>query len=431
MTKIVPIHSSSKHPKEMYWLAFIEMCQRFAFWGIGNLLVLYLVSHLGFQESRADHIYGLFSGIAFILPLLGGYVADRTCHFRSVILGSCFTIVGSLLMVFSHQKTLCFALFFAALGAGLFTPSIYALLGRLYHEKHHLREGGFSIYYASVNIGVFLATISMGSLGHHGMWPLAFFLAASIQALGLMAFLYIRRRPQFFKTHSIFLQKREEKPLHQRDKHRILLILILSVLSIMFWMAYNQGWSSMSIFILKYTDKHLGALEFAPSWILSTESLFLVLLAYPLACFYKYLSSKNKNPSPTVKMIFSFLFMGGCFFLLSIGSSHLTHANSTGAVSPLYVIGGYFFMALAEMLLAPIGLALVTHLSPHRYTAFLVGFWYVCIGIAYYLGASLASLMDRFTYLREFFEIFTIACLATALILIIFEKILSKLRHID
>jgi len=133
MAKALP---SPRQPKAMYLLALTEMCQRFAFWGIGNLLVLYLVQHQNFSDIRADHLFGLFTGVAFVLPVIGGYIADRMNYRLPVICGILCSSIGCFLITFGNVTMLYVALGLIAIGAAIFTPSIYALLGSLYHNDH-------------------------------------------------------------------------------------------------------------------------------------------------------------------------------------------------------------------------------------------------------------------------------------------------------
>lgn len=419
------------HPKEMYLLAVIEMCQRFAFWGIGNLLVLYLVQSLRFADAKADSLYGLYSGVALMLPLIGGWVADRTSHSRAVICGSLLTALGAVLLAIGHHHLIYIALAAAAFGAGLFTPSIYTILGRIYHEKYSLREGGFSIYYAAVNLGVFLATISMGALGNAGKWVAAYLLAAAVQLLGLVLFLMIKKKIEHLFHAKSFADKEPIQGMKKREFRRVILIAILSVVSILFWMSYNQGWSSMSLFILKFTKREIAGITFAPSWLLSTESLFLVLLAYPLASFYRFLGRHRKDPNPIIKTSYALLFMTVCFLIMAFGARMIPASAKIASVSFFYPLAAYFFMALAEMFLAPIGLSLVTHLSPKKYTAFLVGVWYVCIGVAYYLGGSIAGLMETFSSLGRFFDLFAMICGCVCIALFVSSPWLNKMRCLE
>jgi len=266
-----------RQPKEMYYLSFIEMCQRFALWGIGNLLVIYAITNFEFADADASHLYGIFSGIVFILPLLGGYIADRTNYKWTVAVGSIAMALGCFLMAIGLLPLLYVALFFVAIGTSVFTPSIYTILGSLYHKREDLREGGFSIYYASVNIGVFLGTFVLGSLGHANHWALAFSIAGAVQLIGLVTFLKLIKGKAFAHMHQKQDKLAIEKanaPLRKPEKQRIIVICVLSFVSILFWIAYNQGWSSMSIFALNFTDRQVGSFDMPASWLLSLESYF-------------------------------------------------------------------------------------------------------------------------------------------------------------
>ncbi len=419
-----------RQPKEMYYLSLIEMCQRFAFWGIGTLLVLFLVQQYQFSDAKAASLYGIFTGVAFVLPLLGGYIVDRTSYRGGVIVGSISTAIGCFLIATGQPSLLYLALLFAAVGASIFTPSIYTILGNVYHGESSLREGGFSIYYAAVNIGVFLATFILGALGHAGAWGVAFLLAGFVQLLGLVIFIKIMKRPAFAEFHG--RQKeitRKKVPLNTKERDRIIVICVLSFISILFWISYNQGWSSMSIFALRFTERQFGSFNMPASWLLSFESLFLVILAFPLAWFYNFLQKRNLNPSPAMKTFFSLVAIGFCFFLMRLGASQIPEGAKEAAVSPFYLISAYAFMAIGEMFLAPIGLSMVTRLSPRRYTAFLVGAWYLCIGVAFYLGGLIASFMSSMHELSGFFTIFVLASWIPAVLLFFGAKKLQKMSH--
>jgi POT family proton-dependent oligopeptide transporter len=272
----------AKHPKEMYLLATAEMCQRFAFWGIGNLLVLYLVEYHRFADHAATTLFGFFTGAAFVLPVFGGFVADRLGYRLPVLFGSIATAIGCLLIATGSVHFLYAALGCIAIGAAVFTPSIYALLGHVYHDRQHLREKGFTLYYAAVNIGVFLAMFTLGYLGQKDLWGCAFTIAAVIQIVGLIPFLKVMKSPILSKLHLIqqqrgLFEQPKQTPLSTQEKDRLKVITILAVFSILFWITYNQGGSSMTLFALGYTDRNLLGFEIPPAWLFSAEPLYLVL----------------------------------------------------------------------------------------------------------------------------------------------------------
>lgn len=432
--KVPPVRSSSSlgQPKAMYFLALTEMCQRFAFWGIGNLLVLFLVKYQKFSESGADHLFGIFTGIAFVLPVLGGYVADRMNYRFPVIWGMLFTAVGCFLIATGSVVLLFVALAFLAVGGAIFTPSIYALLGSLYHNNHSLRDSGFTIYYSSVNLGVFLAMIFLGLIGTHS-WPIAFIVAGVVQLVGLWPFRAAIKNLDASKVSPMHFRTDGKKKIkmHPHEKNRIWVICILSFFSILFWMAYNQGGSSMNLFALRFTDRQVDGFQMPASWLLSTESLYLVIFAFPLAKLYTYLSRRKLDPTPPMKSALSLFAMGICFLIVTIGASQIPSGAFSATISPAYLFVAYGFMALGEMLIAPIGLSLITHLSPHRFTAMLVGVWYLCVGVAFYLGGVLAPLMSKLTSMNTFFGMFVGISVISGIILLLLVKKLNQMRHLE
>lgn len=424
---------SLKQPKEMYLLALTEMCQRFGLWGVANLLVIYLVDNKKFSDASADHLFGIFTGAAFILPVLGGYIADRFHYRVPAIAGMLSTALGCFLVATGNLTALYIAIFFLSVGGGIFTPAVYTLLGMLYHNKQHLRESGFSIYYSAVNLGIFLAVFLLGALGQAKIWSTAFVIAGLVQLFGLLPF------HKALKTMNLDVIAEKTKPkskakavkLHPHEINRIWVILILCFFNIIFWMAYNQGGSSMNLFALKFTDRTSLGFTMPASWLLSSEPLYLVIFAIPLAKLYSYLTKNKMDPTPPMKSALSLFAMGICFLIVTIGASKIAAGAVSAAVSPSYLFIAYAFMALGEMLIAPIGLSLITHLSPRRFTAMLVGVWYMSIGVAFYLGGALAPLMSKLTNMSSFFGMFVAISFIAGFALLLLVKKLNKMRHLE
>jgi proton-dependent oligopeptide transporter, POT family len=425
----------SKHPKEMYLLTICEMCQRFAFWGVANLLVLYLVQYHKFGDARADNLFGIFTGVAFVLPVLGGWIADRTSYRLSVIWGSILNALGCFCIAIGSIPMMYIALALSAVGGCLFTPGIYTILGKVYENKQQLREGGFSIYYCLVNLGIFLAMIILGLIGQARSWSFAFVLAGVVQIVGLLPFFKVMKSPLLTHVAQKTIAKKAShgghSPLTSREKDRIIVICVLSLFAILFWLAFNQGGSSMTLFALRYTDRQIFGFQMPPSWLLSAESLYLVIFAFPVTWFYLYLARRKRDPSPPLKSSLGLISMGLCFLVMVLGASKIPAGAKMAHLSPFYLIGAYALMALGEMLISPIGLSLITHLSPQRFTALLVGVWYLCIGIGFYLGGALASLMSELKTLSAFFMIYVLISFIGALLLLLFIKKLNRMRHVE
>lgn len=424
---------SHKHPKEMYLLALTEVCQRFAYWGIGNLLVLFLVKHFHYNLSNATHLFGFYTGVAFILPIFGGYIADKWNYKSPILLGMIFTFLGCLLLATLNRALLIPALALVALGGGLFTPAIYSFLGIIYADKQHIREGGFSIYYSSVNIGIFAAMILLGYLQTIN-WRFVFLVSAFVQCLAILPYFFAIKKLKNINIRSHYFISKKEDPHHFKlKKHeieRIAVILIMTFISIVFWMAYNQMGSSMTLFALKYTNRHFGNFQVPAPWFISMETFFLILFAFPLAKLYLFLRRIRSSASPPMKTALSLFFMGLCFLIMQRATQHIPQGATEAMISPYYLIYAFALMSLAELFLAPIGLSLVTNLSPHRYRGLLTGVWFSCIGVGFYLGGYLAGFMERIS-LSSFFDIFTFTSFIPALCLVLFAKKLDNMRHID
>ena len=424
---------SHKHPREMYLLAITEMCQRFAYWGVANLLILFLIKHFRYPIPKATHLFGIYTGIALILPILGGSIADRWNYKSPIFLGSIFITIGCLLLATLKHHLLIPALFFVAIGGGLFTPVIYSLLGCIYSNKHQIREGGFSIYYSSANIGIFISMIILGYLQTFS-WRAVFLIAAAVQMIGLIPYSYALKKLKNLNIRSHYFVTRKEDPHHfnlkKQEIDRISVILIMTFVSILFWMAYNQLGSSLTIFALKYTDRYVGHFQIPTPWILSIATFFLILFAFPLARLYLFLRRIRSSASPPMKTALSLFFMGLCFLVMQRAAQHISLEGIPALVSPYYLVFALALFSLAELFLAPIGLSLVTSLSPHRYRALLTGVWFSCIGIGFYLGGSLAGLIAKID-LSAFFDIFTFSSFIPAFFLVLFAKKLDHMRHVD
>ena len=424
---------SNKHPREMYLLALIEMCQRFAYWGIGNLLVLYLITYFSYSTPKATHVFGAYTSVAFTLPILGGWIADKWNYRSPILLGTLLSAVGCFLLATLSEVLMLPALALLAFGGGLFTPAIYSLLGSIYAKKPHIREGGFSIYYASVNIGVFAAMVVLGYLQTVD-WRIVFIFCGCVQMLGVIPYFTVMRKLKHLDIPShYFVSKKNDPnhfPLKKHEKDRIFVILTMTLISILFWMAYNQIGSSMTLFALKFTDRQFGGFTIPAPWFTSIEYFFLILFAFPLAHLYLFLRRLKSSASPPMKTALSLFFMGLCFLVMQRAAAHIPMGADHAHVSPYYLIFSFGLMALAELFLAPIGLSLVTNLSPHRYRGLLTGVWFACIGIGFYFGGYVAGWMASIN-LSTFFDIFVVTSFVPAFLLVLFSKKLDNMRHID
>jgi len=425
--------NKNKHPPVLYVLSLAATLLRYSFWGVGNLLVLFLIQYYQFSDERATHVFGIFTGFAAILPLVGGLLADKWNYYGPLFLGTLLSAIGCYLLSLSSLTMLYIGLALIAVGYGVFVPSTFTILNYVYRFRPALREAGFSLFYSFFNVGVFVAMISLGYIAQTLSWMVAWKIAAVVQLAGLIpCFWYYKKYHVHFKNihpskHHHLLQRKEK--IGPIQIQRIIVILIFCFASIAFWTAYTQGWSSMSIFALKYTQKDFGGFVIPTAWLLSTEALFLIILAPLLAKLYGSLQKVKKDPSAVSKSGISFMSMTLTFVIMMIASYYVDHIRGPHQIGPQYITLAFFFMAIAEMLIAPIGLSHITRLSPKKLTAFFVGFYYLCSGGANYLGGYLAGFISKFPNLFDFFLLFFWMCLVPGIVLLIFAKVLFKMGH--
>lgn len=420
-----------KHPKEFFLVTLIALIFRFSFWGVGNLLVLYLIQNFQFSTSRATYLYGLFTGPASFLPLFGGIVADKWNYSYPFLLGPILAAIGCFTLSIGSEMWLYPSLIVLAIGFGLFVPSSFAILGHIYQEKPELKESGFSLYYALMNLGVFISLLLLGSIAHHVGWNQAMFTAGVVQVLGILLVLrYLKKAKSAEHLMQTVTPKivTDVAPLTHKQKNNLLVVLIMSIVSIFFWAAYSQGWSSISIFTLKFVDRKFLGFEIPTAYFLSLESLFLIFLAPFVTHLYSYLQKIKKDPSPITKIGLGLFFISFCFFLLSLSTISLPK-DASALINPIYLVVFYFVMAIGELLIGPIGPSLITHLSPVKYAGFLIGLWYLCSGVGYYLGGYLAGFIEKAHHLFDFFNFFTLFNLIPAIIVIFSLPLLHKMSQ--
>lgn len=423
-----------KHPKELWILSLTELCQRFASWGVGSLLVLYMIEHYQFPNAKATQVYAVFSSVSLFLPLVGGWIADRWNYQSPMLLGALFTGLGCFVLASGIHSLFYLALCLIACGYGIFTPSILTIVGYIYRNHPNLRETGFSIYYTSINSGVFLALVSLGTIANLANWNIAFGVAGIVQIVGLIPLLwYLSQHKETHQQLKAFQKKnqREKRTLTSVDKNRIAVIIIFLLVSLFFWTAFIQGFSSMEIFTHDYMNRMIGSWNVPEGIFLSSQSFFLIILAPILSWLYSWLQRKKMDPSPARKASYSLFFIAACFLVMMIASIEIPAKAASANVSSGYLVFAFFLMAVGEMLLAPIGLSMISRLAPPRYTAVSMGLWYVCIGLGFFNGGMLATMMGKMETLSQFFSIFILITAIPAIAMWFGAKKLTKMSHFN
>lgn len=429
-----------RHPKALPFLFLTEMWERFGFYVVQGMLVLYMTRAFGFSDTKSYTVMGVFSALAYISPMVGGFLADRLLGFKQAIFwGGLFLILGYGLLAFPNQDFQIFYLSLATIivGNGLFKPNISSLLGALYPPGDTSRDSGFTLFYVGINTGVLLAGLSSGFIKDHFGWHAGFLLASLGLVIGVITF-WIGLKAGVMKTpKEVLVQKNQPKwltsPLlffycliaiflvsfllrssllgdwllptigvillffifmlaaKQEEDYRKRLYMLNSLIlsAIIFWMIFLQMFFSVNLFIDRLVDRTVFGFQIPTTAFYSLEALYVILLGPLLAWSWHSLNQNNRNPSPFLKFISAIAFVGLAFVLLGVATYFY---NSAHLINPLWIVLAYFLITVGEMLLSPIGLSAVTMLSPPHLTGMMMGVWFVALGFGGQFAGWLAKL---------------------------------------
>lgn len=404
------------HPKGLGPLFFAELWERFSYYGMRAILVLYMVAPpaqggLGFDVKRAASIYGTYTMAVYLTALPGGLAADYLLGARlAVFIGGLIIAAGHFSMVFHSMTSFYLGMILIAAGTGLLKPNISAMVGGLYRENDPRRDSGFSIFYMGINVGAVLAPLVCGylaqsesfkqTLANNGFdpaksWHWGFGAAGIGMIIGLIIFVtfgkwleHVGGRIKKAKASEQAAGDEAEanKPLTGADWKRIAAIFIFFVFTILFWAAYEQKGASLNLFAKDLVRTEIFGIGFPSSYLQSCTPLFVILLA-PIFS-YLWVGLKDRQPSSPVKFTLGLVFIGVAY-LLMIPAAMFT---AYGKISPLWLVGLYFLEVCGEMCLSPVGLSTVTKLSPLKLVGIMMGVWFLAASF----GSKLAGYLSGF-----------------------------------
>ncbi len=360
------------HPTGLFILFFTEMWERFSYYGMRALLIFYMTKQLLMPQDSASHIYGLYCGLVYFTPLLGGWLADRYLgQHRSVILGGVIMAVGHFLMAFE-------SLFYPALlclicGNGLFKPNISAQVGGLYAPGDPRRDRAFSIFYVGINLGAFLAPLICGGLGETLGWHYGFGAAGVGMVIGLLLYLAGRRTlPAQPRSHPVV----QTSAANQQDtRNRILGFITICLLVIVFWAVYEQLGNTMALWVDADTDRHILGWEMPASWFQSFNPLLIFTLTPVVTSLWARQARRGREPSSPAKMGLGLFLTAGAF--LSMVYPATLYAVDGTPVSMFWLLGFTALLTLGELYLSPVGLSLVSKIAPPRMISLFMGIWFL------------------------------------------------------
>jgi POT family proton-dependent oligopeptide transporter len=422
------------HPRGVSTLFFTEMWERFSYYGMRAFLILYMTDSarggLGFTDKQAGNIYGLYTGSAWLATIGGGLVADWLLGpYRSVLVGSILITLGHLTLTVPSIPFFYAGLALIVLGTGLLKPNVTTMVGSLYDARDTRRDAGFSIFYMGINLGACLGPIIAGYLAQKVNWHIGFGCAAIGMTFGLIQYIYGRK---YLKSGLARLQnaasgKKSENgsstaaKFTPADWKRIGAIFIFFIFASIFWGAYEQAGSTLNLFADRFTQLSVFGFSFPSSWFQSVPAFFVISMAPLFAWLWVRLGPKE--PSSPVKFTLGLFFVGVAFLLLVPGSSM---AQTGIRVSPMWLVGVYFLEVVGELCLSPVGLSLVTKLSPSKIVGMMMGVWFLAIAVGSIIAGRMAGFMGSYPLPKLFGSVGLVA-IGASMVLALLIKPMKKL----
>ncbi|SFD88430.1 peptide MFS transporter [Thermophagus xiamenensis] len=498
--------SSKRHPQGLWVLFFTEMWERFSYYGMRALLVLYLTSSIvnggfAYAENHALEIYGIFTGLVYLTPILGGIIADRFIGQRkSVFIGGIVMALGQAALAYSEyiavpeggeaiQTLREFWLFIGLglliLGNGFFKPNISTMVGRLYADGDPRKDSAFTIFYMGINLGAFLAPFIAGYLGESVGWAwgfgsvsvgmvlgvIWFWIEQSklgtigfgpkrkftgeverlnardwgevwIWVLAIVGFIYLFVKTWWIMPEvvtdwiirvvalgaiSVIAYMIIKNTTGKTEWSRIGAILVFCFFNIFFWSGFEQAGGTFNLFARDMTDRMIGSFEINASWFQSVNAALIVGLAPVFSMLWIWLG--KYNPNTPVKF-------GLGLTLLSLGFVVMYTADMKASpenlVSPLWLVSVYLLHTMGELCLSPIGLSMISKLSPPKITSLMMGLWFGSTALANYLAGALKSILETYMPGMNLFLFLVITSGSAALLMYLISPWLKKLmRGVD
>ncbi|WP_298499517.1 peptide MFS transporter [uncultured Algibacter sp.] len=426
------------HPVGLYVLFFTEMWERFSYYGMRALLVLYLTSKttdinpgVGWTQVEALSLYGWYTALVYIMSIPGGILADKFLgQKKSVILGAVLLVIGHSILAIEAMWAFYTGLVFIILGVGCLKPNISTMVGGLYKKGDIRRDKGFTIFYIGINVGAFLSGIVVGYVGEVHGWHYGFGLAGILMVLGLIQFLagqkYLVHVGNYLgKSEKLEDQEAYKKPLTKIEKDRVIVLLISFLLIIAFFAAFEQAGGLMNIYAREKTQRMLLGWQVPATWFQSLNSFFIITLGVGIAAFWAKRKLKGSEASSLFKMIIGLGLVGVGFLFMSAAA---TEYDNTGSSMMIWLVLAYLFHTVGELCLSPVSLSFVTKLAPAKYASIMMGIYFATTG----LGNKAAGLLGESSSVFGEFKVFTgiaIFCIIFALLVAIFLKKLKALTH--
>lgn len=486
-----------KYPKQLWYLFFSEMWERFCFYGMRGMLTYFMVTELLMNEEMANLQYGATQAFVYAFTFIGGLFADKLLGFRrSLFWGGILMILGSAILAIDPHQFFFFGISFTIVGTGFFKPNISTMVGFLYRNGDARRDAGFSLFYSGINIGSLLGGYACVAIGKAYSWHLAFGLAGIVMALSLIIFIFTQKTlgpiglpPTFTakpnKDTFTQAQPAANKPWYsylvymgslaiipiimimvsnpiytdwfmyiigpltllylffEMTKHtaaerkKLWAALVFIIFSIVFWAFFEQSGGSLSLFAANNLHTTLLGIPADPNGVNNAANALCVVIFAPLVGLaWLALANKRLEPNTVVKFGLAFLFLGASFYVF-----YLTRffADENGKTSLDIFALAYLVMTFGELCLSPIGLSIMTKLSPNRLQGVMMGMWFLASAYGQYvaglLGANISkasendSIQQKLLTYTDGYKQLGLYALLTGVVLLVIAPIVRKLMQ--
>ncbi len=463
------------HPRGLGLLFVAEMWERFSYYGMRALLVLYLVNAVGWKDADAYRLYGTYTGMVWLTPMIGGFIADRYLGtHRSLLIGGAIIALGHFVLALPGMSAFYAGLILVVLGTGLFKPNASTMVGQLYQAGDPRRDAGFTIFYMGINLGGTLGPIICGNLRRDVGWHAGFAAAGVGMTLGLIMYAFAKRKylgdignAPSAQREAVTAESAANaiKPMHGvigaviggalgwftgsgdwaatltgvitgasmamailsshgAERTRVIALCLIVAFVTVFWVAYEQAGSSMNIFADRHTDLMAFGSRHTPEWFQTIQPGSLLILAPIMAGVWQFLAARGKEPSTALKVALGLIVIGlGFLCMVSAGRA----VDGGAKVSGYFLVITYVLSEVGELMVSPVGLSYVTKVAPARLGALMMGVFFLSNSAANKIAGMLAEVSATMTSQASFYMIPVVTSIGAGLLLILLVPVLKKM----
>ncbi len=409
------------HPKGLYLLFTVEMWERFSYYGMRAIFILFLTKALLIDAKEAGSIFGIYTSLVYATPLLGGFIADRYWGNRkSILVGGILMAIAQFMMYFSASMyatpgtaipIMYVALGFLIFGNGFFKPNISSMVGSLYPAGDSRIDSAYTIFYMGINAGALVAPLVAGGLGDTGAaadFKYGFLAAGFGMVVGTIIMLVFQKKyivtpegepigmkPKYYKKIDVemdALTDDSKPPLTKIEKDRILAVFIITAFVIAFWAAFEQAGASLTIFADQNTDRDIFGWTMPASFFQSINPIFIVLFAPIFSILWTTLAKKNREPSSPMKMVWGLAVLALGYVVIAFS---VKGVGMEEKISMFFLVGMYFLHTCGELAISPVGLSVVNKLSPKRFASMMMAVFFLSSVVGNFAAGLFSGLIPQ------------------------------------